>query len=184
MAVGSRRLLRMMLRFILPKAIRGNIRFLCHTMFRVWSNFTAGRKILRKTRCTFFNGTKTLGRDQPDITGLIGQYAHGNEPSHHIAYLYNYADEPWKTQKLCPQNYGRILQTDSRRFDRQWRLRTNVGLVCFDRDWVFIKSIRLPVYAFGTPIFKEAKINLENGKTFAIKARNVSDKNIYINPSN
>src|SRR6185437_10989919 len=42
--------------------------------------------------------SRTTGREQADITGLIGQYAHGNEPSHHMAYLYDYAGEPWKTQ--------------------------------------------------------------------------------------
>ena len=46
---------------------------------------------------------ETSGRDQPDITGLIGQYAHGNEPSHHMAYLYNYVKKPHKTQKIVRQ---------------------------------------------------------------------------------
>ena len=55
-------------------------------------------KFCKKTRRTFYDRRKLAGREQPDITGLIGQYAHGNEPSHHIAYLYNFADEPWKTQ--------------------------------------------------------------------------------------
>ena len=47
--------------------------------------------------------TKTSGREQPDVTGLIGQYAHGNEPSHHMAYLYNYVGKPHKTQKIVRQ---------------------------------------------------------------------------------
>ena len=51
----------------------------------------------------FTTDNKLTGRDQPDITGLIGQYAHGNEPSHHIAYLYDYADQPWKAQKYVRQ---------------------------------------------------------------------------------
>ena len=55
--------------------------------------------------------TNSPGREQPDITGLIGQYAHGNEPSHHIAYLYDYAGQPWKTQKYVRQDNGRVLQT-------------------------------------------------------------------------
>ena len=53
---------------------------------------------MKKLDELFTTDEKLTGREQPDITGLIGQYAHGNEPSHHIAYLYNYADEPWKTQ--------------------------------------------------------------------------------------
>ncbi len=59
----------------------------------------------------FTTKDKLAGREQPDITGLIGQYAHGNEPSHHIAYLYDYAGQPWKTQNSRPQDNGRILQT-------------------------------------------------------------------------
>src|SRR5664279_2501798 len=55
----------------------------------------------------FAADSKTTGREQADISGQIGQYAHGNEPSHHMAYLYNYAGEPWKTQALT----HRILTT-------------------------------------------------------------------------
>ena len=51
----------------------------------------------------FSASTKTSGREQPDVTGLIGQYAHGNEPSHHMAYLYNYVGKPHKTQKIVRQ---------------------------------------------------------------------------------
>jgi len=48
----------------------------------------------------FTTTSETTGRDQADITGLIGQYAHGNEPSHHMAYLYSYIGKPWKTQEM------------------------------------------------------------------------------------
>ena len=98
----------------------------------------------------FTTTDKLAGREQPDITGLIGQYAHGNEPSHHIAYLYDYAGEPWKTQKLVRQDNGRVLQTRARRPDRQRGLRPDVGH------------------------------NLENGKKFIIKAPDVSSSNIYV----
>jgi putative alpha-1,2-mannosidase len=56
-------------------------------------------KFVAKLDELFTTEQKLGGREQADLTGLIGQYAHGNEPSHHIAYLYNYAGEPWKTQK-------------------------------------------------------------------------------------
>ena len=55
-------------------------------------------KFVRKLDELFAADSRTTGREQADITGLIGQYAHGNEPSHHMAYLYNYAGAPWKTQ--------------------------------------------------------------------------------------
>ena len=62
------------------------------------SLFGGKKNFAAKLDGLFTAPTETVGREQPDITGLIGQYAHGNEPSHHIAYLYNYADKPSKTQ--------------------------------------------------------------------------------------
>ena len=115
------------------------------------------------------------------MTGLIGQYAHGNEPSHHIAYLYDYAGQPWKTQKYVRQIHGRILQADARRPDRQRRLRPDVGVVHHERVRVLSRSRPARgIYAIGTPLFPEIKYNLENGKTFTIRAKNVSPANKYI----
>jgi putative alpha-1,2-mannosidase len=128
----------------------------------------------------FTTTDKLAGREQPDITGLIGQYAHGNEPSHHIAYLYNYAHQPWKTQKLV------------RRIMDEFYKPTSDGLIgnedCGQMSaWYVMSSLGLyqvtpgePAYQLGTPLFREAKIHLENGKTFSIKAPNVSEKNFYV----
>ncbi|WP_338356055.1 GH92 family glycosyl hydrolase [Yeosuana marina] len=117
-------------------------------------------------------------------TGMIGQYAHGNEPSHHVAYLYDYIGKPWKTQKLVRD----ILKT-------QYKNQPN-GL-CGNEDcgqmssWFVLSSLGFypvnpaqGVYAFGSPLFDEATINLENGHTFVIKAINNSDDNIYIQSVN
>ena len=134
----------------------------------------------RKLDEIFSTEAKLTGREQPDITGLIGQYAHGNEPSHHIAYLYNYAGEPWKTQKIArrilddfykPTPDGLIGNEDCGQMSA-WYILSALGF--------YQVNPSQPVYAFGTPIFKEAKINLENGKTFIIRAENVSAQNIYI----
>ena len=97
---------------------------------------TAGRA--RKNLSTkldelFTTTDKLAGRDQPDITGLIGQYAHGNEPSHHIAYLYDYAERAVENAENRSQDNGRVLQTDPGRSDRQRRLRADVGVVCSER---------------------------------------------------
>ncbi len=138
------------------------------------ANFT------RKLDELFTTDQKLTGREQPDITGLIGQYAHGNEPSHHITYLYNYAGEPWKTQKLVrrildefykPVPDGLIGNEDCGQMSA-WYILSALGFYQINPGQ--------PVYAFGTPLFKEAKINLENGKTFTIRAANVSNKNFYI----
>ena len=134
----------------------------------------------RKLDELFTTEQKLAGREQPDITGLIGQYAHGNEPSHHIAYLCNYAGEPWKTQNIVrkildefykPLPDGLIGNEDCGQMSA-WYILSALGF--------YEVAPSIPNYDFGTPLFKEAKINLENGKTFTIRARNVSDKNIYI----
>ncbi len=128
----------------------------------------------------FTTEQKLTGREQPDITGLIGQYAHGNEPSHHIPYLFNYAGEPWKTQvyvrKILDEFYknapdGLIGNEDCGQMSA-WYILSAMGF--------YQVNPSVPLYDFGTPLFKEVKINLENGKTFTIRAQNVSAKNIYI----
>jgi predicted alpha-1,2-mannosidase len=132
----------------------------------------------------FTTKDELTGREQPDITGLIGQYAHGNEPSHHITYLYNYAGEPWKTQKLVrqildefykPEPDGLIGNEDCGQMSA-WYILSALGF--------YPVSPGIPNYDFGTPIFKEAKINLENGKNLIIKAANASPKNIYVKSVN
>ncbi|MFC2102244.1 GH92 family glycosyl hydrolase [Bacteroidota bacterium] len=123
---------------------------------------------------------ETTGRDQADITGLIGQYAQGNEPSHHMAYLYDYVGQPWKTQALV----HRIM--------KEFYLNSRDGL-CGNEDcgqmsawYVFSAMGFYPVtpgsnfYAIGTPRFPFTKIELENGKSFTITANNLSDENFYI----
>ncbi|REJ75418.1 MAG: hypothetical protein DWQ47_08045 [Acidobacteria bacterium] len=116
-----------------------------------------------------FTTDSTLeGRVQPDITGLIGQYAHGNEPSHHIAYLYNFAGQPWKTQyyvrKIMDEFYkptpdGLIGNEDCGQMSA-WFVLSALGFYQVNPGDA--------TYAIGTPVFREAKINLENGKTFTI----------------
>ncbi|MDH3491935.1 MAG: GH92 family glycosyl hydrolase [Acidobacteriota bacterium] len=116
----------------------------------------------------FTADSKTIGRDQPDITGLIGQYAHGNEPSHHIAYLYNFADQPWKTQfyvrKIMDEFYkpepdGLIGNEDCGQMSA-WYVLSALGF--------YQVNPSVPEYSIGTPLFQEAKINLENGRIFTI----------------
>jgi predicted alpha-1,2-mannosidase len=122
----------------------------------------------------------TTGRDQADISGLIGQYAHGNEPSHHMAYLYDYTAEPWKTQALV----HRICR-DFYRNDRDGLI-GNEDCGQMSAWYVFSALGFYPVtpgsglYAIGTPLFPVASIRLESGKTFVIKAEGVSEKNMYI----
>jgi predicted alpha-1,2-mannosidase len=134
----------------------------------------------RKLDQLFTTESKTTGREQADITGLIGQYAHGNEPSHHVAYLYNYARQPWKTQYRVRQ----IMDT--------FYKATPDGLIgnedCGQMSaWYVLSAAGFypvtpgsTIYAIGSPLFPEIRFNLENGKSFTVKANNVSKQNFYI----
>ncbi|MCC7507346.1 MAG: GH92 family glycosyl hydrolase [Saprospiraceae bacterium] len=123
---------------------------------------------------------KITGRQQADITGLIGQYVHGNEPSHHMAYLYNYAGQPWKTQQRVRQ----IL--DEQYSDRPDGLSGNED--CGQMSaWLVWSAMGLyPAvpgsgqYAIGTPWFEKATIHLDNGKTFTISAAGASTRRFYV----
>lgn len=115
-----------------------------------------------------------------DISGLIGQYAHGNEPSHHIAYMFNHAGQPWRTQYWVRH----ILDTQYNTTPNGLSGNEDCGQMS---AWYVFSSMGLyPMnpasaeYEIGSPIFEKATINLEKGKTFVIEAQNVSDKNFYI----
>jgi predicted alpha-1,2-mannosidase len=120
------------------------------------------------------------GTHQVDITGLIGQYAHGNEPSHHMAYLYNFIGKPWKTQ----QRVNQILQ------EMYWNgpdgLSGNED--CGQMSaWYILSAMGfysvtpgLPYYTLGTPLFEEVSLRLENGNRFTVKAKGRTPANAYI----
>jgi len=120
------------------------------------------------------------GRHQSDITGLIGQYAHGNEPSHHMAYLYNYVGKPWKSQKVLSQIMNELYH------DQPDGLSGNED--CGQMSaWYVLSSLGFyPVtpgsndYILGTPIFENVTITLPNEETLEISAKNYSKDNIYV----
>jgi predicted alpha-1,2-mannosidase len=122
-----------------------------------------------------------LGDDaSPDISGLIGQYAHGNEPSHHITYLYTYAKQPWKTAKHV-RHILNDLYTDA---PDGLSGNEDVGQMS---SWYIFSALGFypanPIsgaYVFGSPLFDEATIHLESGRKFNIKVENNSEQNIYI----
>ncbi|MEN8186392.1 MAG: GH92 family glycosyl hydrolase [Bacteroidota bacterium] len=128
----------------------------------------------------FTVNSETTGRHQADITGLIGQYAHGNEPSHHMAYLYNFIGKPWKTQKIVKQ----II--DEQYWNAPDGLSGNEDCGQMSAWYVLSASGFYSVtpgmdyYVIGAPTFDEVTYNLENGKSFTIKANNLSDENIYV----
>jgi predicted alpha-1,2-mannosidase len=139
-----------------------------------------GRKFGLKLDQLFAADSRTTGREQADITGLIGQYAHGNEPSHATAYLYNYVGQPWKTQHrvrqimdefYTPRPDGLIGNEDCGQMSA-WYVLSAAGF--------YPVTPGSTTYAIGTPLFPELRFNLENGKQFVVKADGVSDRDIYI----
>ena len=129
----------------------------------------------------FFTVEGDLGPEaSPDISGFIGQYAHGNEPSHHIIYLYNYAGEPWKAAPKL------------RHVMRQLYHAAPDGL-CGNEDvgqmsaWYVLSALGLfqvepsgGRFVLGTPLFPRAEVSVGDGRTLTITARHLSDQNIYV----
>lgn len=146
-----------------------------------YTRLRGGKKVLERQLDSLFNtSSQTTGRDQSDITGLIGQYAHGNEPSHHIAYLYDYAGAGYKTQEKV-----HTIMTDFYK-DAPDGLIGNEDCGQMSAWYVLSALGFYPVtpgsgeYVIGTPLFPSAKINLENGNSFKITARGVSDQFFYV----
>ncbi len=128
----------------------------------------------------FTTETEVGGRDMKDISGLIGQYAQGNEPSHHMAYLYNFVGQPWKTQQrvrqimddfYTPRPDGLIGNEDCGQMSA-WLIMSAMGF--------YPVTPGMPEYIIGTPWFPEMEITLENGNVLKIIAKDVSEEKFYI----
>ncbi len=136
--------------------------------------------LAKKLDQLFTASSKTSGRDQSDITGLIGQYAHGNEPSHHMAYLYPFVSQPWKTQQRVHQIMNTLYHNNPDGLSGNedcgqmsaWAVMSAMGF--------YPVTPGADYYVIGTPWFSKVTINLENGKKFVINAKNISANNFYI----
>lgn len=115
-----------------------------------------------------------------DISGLIGQYAHGNEPSHHIAYLYPYAGRQWRTAEIVryiqehfytDKTDGIIGNEDCGQMS-SWHILSALGF--------YQVNPSCGIYTFGSPLFEKATLNMPNGKRFTITTKNNNRQNIYI----
>ncbi|ANH83214.1 sugar hydrolase [Niabella ginsenosidivorans] len=123
----------------------------------------------------FFEETEDITRD-----GIIGNYVHGNEPSHHVAYLYNFTAQPWKTQErirmILKMQYKPSVDGLGGNDDcgqmSAWYIFSTLGFYPF--------APGSEEYQLGSPAIKKAVLQLENGKTFTIDVQNQSDKNVYV----
>ncbi|MGB0887164.1 MAG: GH92 family glycosyl hydrolase [Vicingaceae bacterium] len=134
----------------------------------------------KKLDLLFNTKMELSGRHQVDITGLIGQYAHGNEPSHHMAYLYNYVGKPYKTQERIHQILTEQYTTKPDGLSGNEDCGQMSAWYVLSAMGFYSVTPGTSYYSIGTPLFDEVTINLENGKHFKIVANNVSDKNKYI----
>lgn len=154
--------------FYVPQDIPGLIRL------------SGGDKPFIQKLDTFFTVKSGTRNTISDFEGIFGQYAHGNEPSHHMPYLYNYAGAAWKTQEIVKRAINEFYKA------------TPDGL-CGNDDcgqlsaWYVFSALGFyPVcpgsdqYVIGSPIFDKAEITLDNGKKFIIKAQGAGNKNPYI----
>ena len=143
------------------------------------SQLFGGREAFIASLDSLFTVTSEVDGDLVDITGLIGQYAHGNEPSHHMAYLYNYVGQPWKTQQMTRRILDEMYEATPEGISGNedcgqlsaWYILSSLGF--------YSVAPGSSEFALTTPLFEEANINLENGKTLQVIANN-PDKNVYI----
>lgn len=141
---------------------------------------TGGTKAFEQKLDTFFTSTYKSEQMNHNASGFVGQYAHGNEPSHHVAYLYNFAGQPWKTQKYV----SHILNTLYNNTSSGYAGNDDCGQM--SAWYVFSAMGFYPVnpvsgeYEIGTPLFPEMRMHLDNGKTFTVLAPAVNRENIYI----
>ncbi len=128
----------------------------------------------------FSASSQTTGREQADITGLVGQYAHGNEPSHHMAYIYNYTGSPWKTQELVRKIMSELYSNNPEGLSGNEDCGQMSAWYVLSAMGFYPVTPGTTTYALGSPVFDKVHLHLESGKTFTITATNNSDGNVYV----
>jgi predicted alpha-1,2-mannosidase len=151
-----------------------------HDVHGLVSLFGSEKRFVAKLDSLFIVDGDLGEEAPPDISGLIGQYAHGNEPSHHVLYMYNYVGQPWKGAKLIRQTLDELYRNAPDGLSGN----EDVGQMS---AWYILSAMGIyqvePAggkYVFGSPLFPEATMKVGNGKTITIKAHDVSNENIYI----
>ena len=153
--------------------------FVPHNPQRLIELFGGKQKFIDKLNENFTLEVKPDSHNE-NASGFIGQYAHGNEPSHHTVYLYNFAGQPWRTQELINEvrtkfyndkPYGYAGNDDCGQMSA-WYIFSSMGFYPFNAG--------SDDFVIGTPLFTTATIHLDNGNTFTIKAPRKNSKEIYV----
>ncbi len=143
-------------------------------------NLAGGNKLFNNKLDQFFTLKDLPGEVNGNASGFIGQYAHGNEPSHHIAYLYDFSAQPWKTQYYVSKILNELYNNSSSGYAGN----EDCGQMS---SWYILSAMGFypvnpanGVYALGSPVLSKATIDLGNGKTFKVIVKNASKANNYI----
>ena len=155
--------------FFVPQDVNGHI-----DLMGGWAAYEAKLDAL-------FNAPSDLtGRVQPDITGLIGQYAHGNEPSHNTVYMYNFVGKPTKTQKYVKQVMDDFYTDRRDGYSGNEDCGQMSAWAVFSCMGFYPATPAAGYYVLGLPRFEKTRLTFENGKQFEVVAKNLSDKNCYV----
>ncbi|WP_158825674.1 GH92 family glycosyl hydrolase [Mucilaginibacter lacusdianchii] len=128
----------------------------------------------------FFTLADTSAEKNGNASGFIGQYAHGNEPSHHVAYFYDYVGQPWKTQMYVAKVLNELYNNSSSGYSGNEDCGQMSSWYTFSAMGFYPVNPANGVYAIGSPILQKAAIQLANGKTFNVSVKNAGKTNCYI----
>ncbi|BAV07942.1 alpha-1,2-mannosidase, putative [Filimonas lacunae] len=141
---------------------------------------TGGNQAFISKLDSFFTLSHNTEEINNNASGFIGQYAHGNEPSHHVAYLYNYAGQPWKTQYYVQKIMRELYNNGSSGYAGNDDCGEMSAWYVFSALGFYPVNPANGVYAIGSPLLAHAKLQLPGGKTFTIRTHTSSDNDIYI----
>lgn len=141
---------------------------------------TGGKKAFTQKLDAFFTTTHQSGELNDNASGFVGQYAHGNEPSHHVAYLYACAGEAWKTQKYVAHIMNNLYNNSSSGYAGNDDCGEMSAWYIFSALGFYPVNPASGEYVIGTPMLEEAVIQLSGGKQFIVKAPRKKKSDIYI----
>lgn len=141
---------------------------------------TGGKKAFTQKLDAFFTTTHQSGELNDNASGFVGQYAHGNEPSHHVAYLYACAGEAWKTQKYVAHITNNLYNNSSSGYAGNDDCGEMSAWYIFSALGFYPVNPASGEYVIGTPMLEEAVIQLPDGKQFIVKAPRKKESDIYI----